>query len=461
VAPGEPATDPGVPKLTAGGFATLGDPPGDLRAGSSVRYFGDYEIQAELGRGGMGVVYKARQVSLNRPVALKLIRSGLLADDSEQRRFRNEAMAVALLDHPGILPVYEVGTHNGQQYFSMKLVDGGNLADRLSRFRADFRSAVTLLIATADAVQHAHERGILHRDLKPANILVDAQGNPHVTDFGLAKLLGDHVELTASGAIMGTPAYMSPEQADGRRGATTLATDVYGLGAVLYALLTGNAPFGGDSAIETLDAVRTRAPESPRTRNAGVPRDLELICLKCLEKDPADRYPTAGALADDLRRFAAGQPVSVRAVRPVERMAKWARRNPTLAAAYTLGLLAVSLGVMGGAALLEWRAAARATATTARLYFQQKQLADEQSKLARNLGTARDSLVAMVNDLVTLVNQDPQRALPAEVLNHHLAAIREKTNVEFKAIEAQNDALAKEFAAGLAAGSENLSVIGD
>ena len=179
-------------------------------------------------------------------------------------------------------------------------------------------------------------RGILHRDLKPANILIDAQGHPHITDFGLAKLIESDVELTASGAIMGTPAYMSPEQAAGRRGAMTLATDVYGLGAILYALLTGKAPFGGDSVIETLDAVRTRPPEPPTKRNARFPATWRLICLKCLEKNPADRYPTAGALADDLRHWAAGEPVSVRAAGAVERVAKWARRKPTLAAAYTL-----------------------------------------------------------------------------------------------------------------------------
>jgi WD40 repeat protein len=224
------------------------------------------------------------------------------------------------------------------------------------------------VIEAADAIQHAHMRGILHRDLKPANLLIDPQGHPHITDFGLAKLIESDVELTASGAIMGTPAYMSPEQAAGRRGAMTLATDVYGLGAILYALLTGKAPFGGDSVLETLDAVRTRPPERPTKRNARVPRDLELICLKCLEKNPADRYATAGALADDLRHWTAGEPVSVRAAGAVERVAKWARRKPTLAAAYSLGLLALLLGGLGGAAVWQWRAAARArdVAATAR-----------------------------------------------------------------------------------------------
>jgi tRNA A-37 threonylcarbamoyl transferase component Bud32 len=337
-----------------------------LARGTHVHYFGDYELLLELGRGGMGVVYKARQVGLNRLVALKMIKAGVLAGAAELRRFQNEAEAVALLDHPGIVPVYEVGEHDGQRYFSMKLVDGGNLAERLASFRAKPRAAAALMIEAAEAVHHAHMRGILHRDLKPANILVDRQGHPHITDFGLAKLMESDVELTASGAIMGTPAYMSPEQAAGRRGAMTLATDVYGLGAILYALLTGKAPFGGDSVIETLDAVRTRPPEPPTRRNAEVARDLELICLKCLEKDPADRYPTAQALADDLRRFAAGEPVSVRAAGAVERVAKWARRKPTLAAAYTLGLLSLLLGGLGGAAVWQWRAAERARDAAAR-----------------------------------------------------------------------------------------------
>jgi tRNA A-37 threonylcarbamoyl transferase component Bud32 len=198
----------------------------DLARGTVVRYFGDYEIQNELGRGGMGVVYKARQVSLNRPVALKMIKAGVLADDAELRRFQNEAEAVAVLDHAGIVPVYEVGEHDGQRYFSMKLVEGGSLADQLASFTNNLKAAATLLAETAEAIHHAHMRGILHRDLKPANILVDSEAHPHVTDFGLAKMIESDVELTQSGAIMGTPAYMSPEQADGRRGTITTATDV-------------------------------------------------------------------------------------------------------------------------------------------------------------------------------------------------------------------------------------------
>ena len=317
-----------------------------LARGNLVRYFGDYEIRRELGRGGMGVVYEARQVSLNRPVALKMVRAGLLAGDDELRRFQNEAEAVALLDHPGIVPVYEVGAHDSQHYFSMKLVPGGSLVPLMPRYRDDPRAAARLVAEAAEAVAHAHARGILHRDLKPANILVDDQGRPHVTDFGLAKKVEADVELTQSGAILGTPAYMSPEQASGRRGAVTTASDVYGLGAVLYALLTGRAPFGGDSVVETIDAVRNRPPEPPRQLNAALPRDLETICLRCLEKDPRRRYPTAQALADDLRAWLDSRPIAARRVGPAERAWLWCRRRPAVAALSA----AVALAVVGGAA---------------------------------------------------------------------------------------------------------------
>ena len=314
--------------------------------GKTVRYFGDYEIRKELGRGGMGVVYEARQVSLNRPVALKMVKAGLLAGDDELRRFRNEAEAVALLDHPGVVPVYEVGHHDGQHYFSMKLVTGGSLVPRMGRYKQDARAAARLMAEAAEAVAHAHARGILHRDLKPANILVDEDDHPQVTDFGLAKRLERDVELTQSGAILGTPAYMSPEQAGGQRGAVTIASDVYGLGTVLYALLTGRAPFVGDSVVETIDAVRNRPPEPPSRSNASVPPDLETICLKCLEKEPRRRYATAQALADDLRAWLDSRPISARRVGAAERAWLWCKRKPAIAALAA----AVILAVVGGAA---------------------------------------------------------------------------------------------------------------
>ncbi|MFO0956055.1 MAG: serine/threonine-protein kinase [Isosphaeraceae bacterium] len=248
--PGEEAAavppDPAEPSATVTAPAT----PMYVVGPAPIGDFGDYEIEDELGRGGMGVVYRARQMGLNRPVALKMVKAGVLADDAELRRFRNEAEAVALLDHPGIVPIYEVGEHDGRRYFTMKLVEGGNLAGRLGTYKGEYRASAALAAEAARAVHHAHMRGILHRDLKPANILVDAGGHPHVTDFGLAKRVESGAEsdtlalgMTASGDVVGTPAYMSPEQAVGRRGSITTATDVYGLGRS-YAMLAGKAPFG-------------------------------------------------------------------------------------------------------------------------------------------------------------------------------------------------------------------------
>jgi hypothetical protein len=352
------STEPGVKVDRAAADATTAKGTATpLSGGARVRYFGDYVIHRELGRGGMGVVYEARQVSLNRPVALKMIKAGVLADDAELRRFQNEAESVAMLDHVGIVPVYEVGNHEGQMYFSMKLVPGGNLAGRLAAYRDDPRAAAALVAEAAEAVHHAHTRGILHRDLKPANILVDEHGHPHVTDFGLAKRVSADVEMTTSGAILGTPAYLAPEQAAGRRGAITTATDVYGLGSILYALLTGRAPFGGGSVIDILQAVKERPPEPLRKRSAKVPRDLETICLKCLEKDPQRRYPGAQALADDLRAWLAARPIAARPVGPAARAWLWCRRRPAVAA-LTAGLIvALILGIAAGGS--QWARAER------------------------------------------------------------------------------------------------------
>ncbi len=273
----EPTLDP----VTAGDGPIVsddtqgGDEDGQTGAGlpegTRIGYFGDYELLRVLGEGGMGIVYKARQLSLNRPVALKMIRAARFPSADEVRRFQNEAEAVARLDHPNIVPIFEVGRFEDQHYFSMKLIGGESLDKRLKDYVADPRRAAQLVATTADAIHHAHQRGILHRDLKPANILVDAEGQPHVTDFGLAKRVEGDSELTRSGAILGTPAYMAPEQASGQRGAVTTSTDVYGLGAVLYALLTGRAPFGGTSVVDTLEQVRERPPEPPRKLNPRVP----------------------------------------------------------------------------------------------------------------------------------------------------------------------------------------------
>jgi len=365
---GSEGSDPTVDHAPDAG-SKIGGGESWVMADRRVRALPDYEILGELGRGGMGVVYKAHQISLNRPVALKMIKAGVLADDAELRRFQNEAEAVALLDHPGVVPIYEVGEHNGQPYFSMKLVEGGNLADQLPLFKDDPRAAATLLAEVAEAVHHAHMRGILHRDLKPANILVDAEGHPHVTDFGLAKWVETDIAMTQSGAILGTPAYMSPEQAEGHHGTITTATDVYGLGAILYALLTGQAPFGGDSIIETLDAVRSRPPAPPTRQNAGVPRDLETICLKCLEKNPRRRYASAQALADDVRAWIGSRPIAARRVGAGERAWLWCRRKPGVAALAATVLLAV---VGGTATVIAVQARANAELKAANVRDKQR-----------------------------------------------------------------------------------------
>ncbi len=348
---------------TTGPITPASDQNGDQEPapGSAVRYFGDYELIREIGRGGMGVVYKARQTSLNRLVALKMIRSAALASEDELRRFQNEAEAIALLDHPQIVPILEVGNHEGQRYFSMKLIGGLSLDKKLADYTADPRAAANLLKTAAEAVHHAHQRGILHRDLKPANILLDEHRAPYVSDFGLAKRVEGDSELTHSGAIIGTPAYMAPEQASGRRGSVTTASDVYGLGAILYALLTGRAPFGGDSIAETLEQLRSATPSSPSKLNPRVPRDLEVICLKCLEKEPARRYASAQALAEDLGRYLAGEAIVARSVTRFERVVKWARRKPAITALLGLVTLVSALGL--GGVLWQWSAALLARRT--------------------------------------------------------------------------------------------------
>jgi serine/threonine protein kinase len=346
------ATRTAAPSGANGRAAGVPHPPG-----SRIRYVGDYELGEVLGQGGMGVVYRARQVSVNRLVAVKMIRNAAFAGDDQLKRFQNEAEAVALLDHPGIVPIYEVGSYGDERYFSMKLIEGKNLDARLPALARDPRAAAALVAEVADAVNHAHQRGILHRDLKPANILVDARGAPHVTDFGLARKIEGDAGLTVSGAIMGTPAYMSPEQALGRTREVTTATDVYGLGGILYAALTGRAPFSSDSVLETLEQVRHRPPEVPTKRNANVPADLEVMCLKCLEKDQHRRYATAGELANDLRRWLRGEPILARPVGPWVRLWMWCKRKPALAATSAALAAALLIGVI--AVTWQWRVAVR------------------------------------------------------------------------------------------------------
>ena len=309
----------------------------------------------------MGIVFRARQRSLNRLVALKVIRDGARASDEGARRFRNEAEAVAHLDHPHIVPIYEVGEARGCSFFSMKLVEGGNLAERLKEFHANNRAAARLLATVARAVHHAHERGILHRDLKPSNILIDKQGQPLVADFGLARRLEGDSELTQTGAVLGTPAYMAPEQATGHRGTVTKATDIHGLGAILYTILTGRPPFRGVTPLETLQEVQKKAPEPPSTIRQSIDRDLETICAKCLEKEPNRRYASALEVAEDLERWLAGQPILARPAGRAEQLWRLCRRNRRMSAMAAAMLL---LLVVGAAGLI---GAVRARQTAARL----------------------------------------------------------------------------------------------
>jgi serine/threonine-protein kinase len=334
----------------------------------------------------MGVVYKARQRSLGRLVALKVLRAGPLSSKADRQRLRNEADAAAQLDHPHIVPILEVGGRKEQPYFTMKLMEGGSLAGQLARLQADPRAAARLVVSVARAVHHAHQRGILHRDLKPSNILLDGAGRPHVTDFGLAKRLEGEAGQTQTGEIVGTPGYMAPEQASGKRGVVTTATDVYGLGAVLYALLTGRPPFQADTPLGTLEEVKERTPEPPRAGNRRVDPDLETVCLKCLEKEPAQRYASAEALAEDLERWLAGEPIQARPTGPAARAWRWCRRNPAVASllAALTGLLAVGVVGLAAGTWLVWRAEGKSEQAY-RDEAQQRRLAEKKRDLARRV----------------------------------------------------------------------------
>lgn len=309
-----------------------------------IRYFGDYEILEEIARGGMGVVFKARQVKLNRTVAIKMILEGRLAAAPNVQRFQKEAEAAAKLEHPGIVPIYEVGEYEGQHYFSMGFVDGMSLAARIASGPLPPREAVEIVRAVAGAVQYAHDQGVIHRDLKPGNILLDRQGKPRITDFGLAKLMESASDLTGTGQILGTPGYMPPEQAAAKVSSVGRLSDVYSLGAVLYCLLTGRPPFQAATAVETLLQVQQRDPVSPRHLNSHIPLDLETIALKCLEKDPRRRYSSAKEVAEELQRFLEGRPIVARPVGPISRTSRWCRRNPLVASL----IMTVGISLLAG-----------------------------------------------------------------------------------------------------------------
>jgi serine/threonine protein kinase/TolB-like protein len=293
---------------------------------------GDYELQEEIGRGGQGLVYRARQKSLNRTVALKVIGLGHWATQEHVKRFRLEAEAAARLEHPGIVPIHEVGEHDGLCYFSMKFVEGGQLDEVARREPMPIRRAAELVAKVARTVHYAHEHGILHRDIKPGNILLDANGEPHLTDFGLARLVETESTVTRTREVLGTPSYMAPEQAMGNNATVSSATDVYGLGAVLYQLLTGQSPFAGGTSYETTRLLLDTEPRQPRLWNRKIDRDLSTICLKCLEKDPKRRYSSALALAEDLEHWLKHEPIGAKRSGFFTHACKWMRRKPAVAA---------------------------------------------------------------------------------------------------------------------------------
>jgi WD40 repeat protein/tRNA A-37 threonylcarbamoyl transferase component Bud32 len=429
-------------------------------AGAKVPYFGDYELLEEIARGGMGVVYRARQVSLNRTVALKMILAGQLASPRDVQRFRREAEAAANMDHPNVVPIYEVGEHEGRHYFSMKLIEGKSLAEWIADGRlkiADFRSLQTevggLVATVARAVHHAHQRGILHRDLKPGNILLQGDESaqksaicnlksaiPWVTDFGLAKQVDTELRQTQTGAIVGTASYMSPEQARSEKVLTT-ATDVYSLGAILYELLTGRPPFKAETPLETVLCVLEREPARPRTLNALIDRDLETICLKCLEKEPARRYASALALAEDLERWLGGELIQARPSSRWEQAVKWARRRPAVAALIIVSAVAAAALLIGGL----WFNAELQIALGQ--IGAKNAIADERFKRSEGMRLAAESGVVLPDNpglSLLLAIEGAQRA-PGHITNNALLAALEGCREERTLLNHQDKVSASDF----------------
>jgi serine/threonine-protein kinase len=407
-----------------------------------------YQVDGVIGRGGMGIVYKALHLRLNRTVALKMLLAGVYAGGHERQRFLREAEAVAALRHPNVVQIYDMGEHDGRPYFTMELVEGGNLKEKVAGTPQPAAWAASLTATLAGAVHLAHQSGIVHRDLKPANVLLTADGTPKVTDFGLASRLEDKEGLTLHGVLVGTPSYMAPEQARSDKSAIGPATDVYALGAILYEMLTGRPPFRADTATATLRQVMDEEPASPTGLNSRVPRDLETICLKCLQKGPSERYASAAALADDLRRFERHEPIAARPPGTLERAAKWVRRRPATAALLAAALLMVvgitSAGVWyaGDRARLHAEAQSRGLVANAALDQSEERLKDLRAKLddapqAWDLLSDIDHWLSMVEQ----ARQDWQRA--AEVVGDEPLVAKE-TRDRIQAVDA---AVAREEAA--------------
>jgi serine/threonine protein kinase len=346
-----------------------------------LKDFGDYELLEEIGRGGQGVVYRAWQKSLNRIVALKVIGLAHWATQAHVKRFRMEAEAAAHLDDPRIVPIYEIGERGGACYFSMKFIEGGQLDKIIGSELMPGREAAELMAKLAHTLHHAHQNGVLHRDVKPGNILLDAKGEPHLTDFGLARLVEAESTVTRTLEVLGTPSYMAPEQAVGNNAAITSATDVYGLGAVFYQLITGHPPFAGGTTYETVRMVLETQPRQPRLCNPKVDRDLETICLKCLEKEPAKRYASAESLAEDIERFLRNEPIRSRRSSRMEHVWRWCKRKPLVASLIATLVMVVAIGLAGALWELQRVQAERVLVRRANLSEQEKaRLTAEQTK---------------------------------------------------------------------------------
>lgn len=386
--------------------AALGESrPENLSTVTPRQVFGDYELLEEIARGGMGVVYRGRQISLNRIVAVKLLLSGKYAGEDFIKRFQVEATAAASLQHPNIVAIHHFGVHEGHHYLAMDLVTGANLAELVQKQPLTATRAAGYVKTIAEAIDFAHSRRILHRDLKPSNVLIDSNDQPRVTDFGLAKNLSSDSDLTLSGEIYGSPSFMPPEQACGQRGKVSEASDVYSLGAILYYLLTSRPPFGGSTLGETFQQIRENEPVAPRTINATVPRDLETICLKCLQKEPERRYKSARQLAEELGRFIRQEPILARPVSYPEKAWLWCQRKPAVAGLSAVALLAMLIGLAG--LLIAQR---------------NKAIADDAA------GKARDILHASDLVLINLALKETNLTYAPEILQGLERAIRNRPN---------------------------------
>ena len=385
-----------------------------------------HDVLGLLGRGAMGVVYKARQHGLNRTVALKMIRSGEHATSDDLERFCVEAEAVARLQHPNIVQIYQIGSQEGRPYFSLEYVDGKSLAVKIAGNPLPPREAAALVEVLARAMQYAHERGVIHRDLKPGNVLLTADGQPKLSDFGVAKRLGDESGRTHAGSVLGTPSYMSPEQAQGRTAEVGPLADVYALGAILYEMLTGRAPFRAATVLETLDLVRSQEPVAPTELQPGTPHDLETICLKCLQKYPRKRYASAAELADDLHRFGAGEPIRARPVPAWERAWRWCRRNRTVATLSTAVAVLV-LAALGGSIAFSAVIYQEKKATEAALERADRNFLDAEKNRAEAVKNAQEAEIHRAQAVKN--HEDAERNLQVAKKNALAALQRQQTAV--------------------------------